>query len=104
MISILPEHAPPGSDIGKLTLVVADDELATFTHDTAMETLTEYADWLVRDIVDLEIMKLIPGQITLESLNIALNFIYINDYYGNEDKHWTNTYHNLVRIKFMLQK
>lgn len=104
MISILPEHAPPGSNIGKLTLVVADDVIANFTASEAMETLTEYASWLVRDITDLELMKLVPGEITLESLNIALNFIVITDYYGEEDKHWTNTYHNLVRIKFMLQK
>jgi len=100
----MPEHAPPGSNIGKLSLVVAEDELIQFDAEDAMETLTEYADLMIKDIMDLELMKLIPGEITLDSLNVALNFIVVNDYYGDEDPHWTNTYHNLIRIKFMLNK
>lgn len=102
MISILPEHAPPSNDTMKLSLIIADDSVVDFTEEHAMDILSEYAEWMVQDINSMESMKLLPGKITIESLNIALKFIVVEDQYGNENKHWTNTYHNLVRIKFML--
>jgi len=101
MISILPEHAPPGSDSGKLKLIVADDVIGTFRHDEATLALNAYAEDFCRDISELASFGPLKGKIDAGSLEIALKFMVVthDDETVEHDK-YTELFRKLVRQKF----
>jgi len=102
LISIIPEHAPPGSPAAKLKLIVADDVVAQFEAKEAVLVLSAYAEDLLNDIRELEQFKMVPGRVTLESLNIALNFMVVT-YTDETEEHvrYTEMFRKLVKTKFI---
>lgn len=102
MISIIPEHAPPTKSETEFKLVVADDVVAKFKATEAVLVLSSYAEDLLQDIKELELLQMIPGQVTLESLNIALNFMVVTHLdETTEHTRYTEMFRKLVRTKFL---
>jgi len=56
----------------------------------------------LNDIRELEQFKMVPGRVTLESLNIALNFMVVT-YTDETEEHvrYTEMFRKLVKTKFI---
>ena len=103
MISILPEHAPPGKEDRLLKLIVADDIVADFPEHEAAYTLNIFAEDVVKDIKSLETMGILPGgKVDPDSLNMALQFMVVTEQDESEvSKKYTEMFHKFIIQKFM---
>ncbi len=102
MISILPEHAPPGSDHEKYKLIVADDVLCEFDSQDAVLILNAFAEDFLHDMSELELSGLLPGGvIDVDSLELAMKYMVVTqDDETIENVKYTEMFRKLIRQKF----
>lgn len=103
MISILPEHAPPGRESSKYSLLVAGDKVGVFHEESGEDTLEQFAESMLNDIKNLESLELLPGKLTLDTLDAALDHMEVVDCYEKYSQYWTDMFRDTVKLKFLLK-
>lgn len=105
MISLHPNFSIPAETPKEFTLMVVGDEILNFDEYEGHEIIGTYTDALLLDLIELESMQLLPGDLTVQNVDVALKHMKIvYTISGSISNEWTDVLRETLKIKFMLQK
>ena len=101
MISLNPHYAFRDNNI--LYVSIGAEHVGEFKIDEGYDVVDMFAASLVEDMQNLDALSLLPGKLTLNTLENALNEISIEDEHGNKEAEWTEIFHDSIKCKFLLK-